>query len=124
MADSPYPQLKKTHTMARVGRPWRDFKPPPSSPVWAIIQGFGAYWALVAAIDLGVFDGLRRAGPATAPTLATELSASPDHLRHLLDALVTFGFLDQVDDVYSLTETAERYLCADGAASMAALVAV
>ena len=35
--------------MARTGRPWRDFKPPPSAPVWAIIQGFGSYWTLVAA---------------------------------------------------------------------------
>ena len=38
-ADSPYPELKKTHTMAHTGRPWRDYKPPPSAPVWAIIQG-------------------------------------------------------------------------------------
>ena len=38
---------------------------------------------------------------------------SCDHLRHVLDALVTFGFLDQVDDVYELTETAERYLCTE-----------
>ena len=45
--DSPFPELKKTHTMARQGRPWRDRKPPPSAPVWAVIQGFGAYWALV-----------------------------------------------------------------------------
>jgi len=124
MADSPYPQLKKTHTMAHTGRPWRDYKPPPSAPVWAIIQGFGSYWSLVAAIDLGVFDELQRAGPSPAATLAGQLGVSRKHLRHLLDALVTFGFLDKVSDVYALTETAERYLCTDGAASMAALVAV
>ena len=47
--------------MARKGRPWRDFKPPPSAPVWAIIQGVGSYWTLVAAIDLGVFDGVEQA---------------------------------------------------------------
>ena len=28
MADSPYPELKKSHTMARTGRPWTDVKPP------------------------------------------------------------------------------------------------
>ena len=28
MADSPYPELKKTHTMAHVGRPFTDYKPP------------------------------------------------------------------------------------------------
>jgi SAM-dependent methyltransferase len=124
MAESPYPELKRTHTMARTGRPWRDRKPPPSAPVWAIIQGFGSYWALVAAIELGVFDALQRTGPVGAAALADELSVSTVHLAHLLDVLVTFGFLDQVADVYSLTETAERYLCTDGAASMAALVTV
>jgi precorrin-6B methylase 2 len=124
MADSPYPELKKTHTMAHTGRPWRDFKPPPSAPVWAIIQGFGSYWVLVAALDLGVFDGLQRVGPTTADALAAELDVSGFHLAHLLDVLVTFGFLDQIDDVYALTETAERYLCTDGPASMAALVRV
>ena len=124
MADSPYPQLKKTHTMAHAGRPWRDIKPPPSAPVWAIIQGFGSYWSLIAAIDLGVFDELQRGGPSPAATVAERLDVSGAHLRHLLDALVTFGFLEQVSDVYSLTETAERYLCTAGPASMAALVAV
>jgi precorrin-6B methylase 2 len=124
VADSPYPELKKTHTMAHTGRPWRDHKPPPSAPVWAIIQGFGSYWVLVAAIDLGVFDGLRRIGPAPADALAADLDVSGFHLAHLLDALVTFGFLDQLGGVYALTETAERYLCTDGAASMASLVRV
>jgi SAM-dependent methyltransferase len=110
--------------MARTGRPWRDHKPPPSGPVWAVIQGFGAYWTLVAAVELGVFDGIERLGPTRCEPLAESLAVSAVHLRHVLDALVTVGFLDQVDDVYELTETAERYLCTNGAASMAALVRV
>jgi len=110
--------------MARRGRPWRDFKPPPSGPVWAIIQGYGSYFMLVAAVDLGVFDGVERLGPCRASALAQELGVSPMHLEHLLDALVSFGFLDQVEDVYELTETAERYLCTNGPASMAGLVHV
>lgn len=122
--ESPYPEMKKGHTMARKGRPWRDFKPPPSGPVWAVIQGFGSYWTLVAAIELDVFDGIQRFGSTAIEPLADHLSVSATHLRHLCDALVTFGFLDQVDDVYELTETAERYLCSDGAASMASLVRV
>ncbi len=122
--DSPYPEMKKGHTMARRGRPWRDVKPPPSGPVWAVIQGVGSYWTLVAALDLGVFDGIERIGPSRVEPLAEELSVSAPHLQHLLDVLVTFGFLDQVDDVYELTETAERYLCTNGPASMAALVRV
>lgn len=122
--DSPYPELKKTHTMAHTGRPWRDYKPPPSGPVWGVIQGVGSYWTLVAAIDLGVFDGIEHLGPSGVGPLADHLAVSAPHLQHLLDALVTFGFLDQVDEVYELTETAERYLCTNGPASMAALVRV
>ena len=124
MIDSPFPELKKTHTMARSGRPWRDRKPPPSGPVWGVIQGFGSYWMLVAAIDLGVFDAIESDGPSMVGPLAERIGASPFHLMHLLDALVSFGFLDQVDEIYELTETAERYLCTNGAASMAALVRV
>ncbi|MGD9995481.1 MAG: methyltransferase [Ilumatobacteraceae bacterium] len=123
-ADSPYPELKKQHTMAHTGRPWRDVKPPPSGPVWAIIQGVGSYWTLVAAVELGVFDAIERIGPTRIEPLARELDASAVHLQHLCDALVGFGFLDQVDDVYELTETAERYLCTNGPASMAHLVRV
>ncbi len=121
--DSPYPELKKTHTMARAGRPWRDRKPPPAGPVWAVIQGFGSYWALVSAVELGVFDALTD-GPRGIDDLAEQLAVSARPLTHLCDVMVAFGFLDQLDDVYELTETAERYLCTDGAASMAALIRV
>lgn len=121
--DSPYPEVKKSHTMARVGRPWRDHKPVPSGPVWAVIQGLSNYWSLVAAIDLGIFDALSEA-PLGEDALAQRLDVSALHLRHLLDLLVTMGFLEQLSGIYELTETAERYLCADGAASMAALVRV
>jgi Dimerisation domain len=110
--------------MAHTGRPWRDYKPPPSGPVWAIVQGFGSYWTLVAAIELGIFDGVQALGRCTIEPLAEHLSVSPEHLGHVCDALVTFGFLDQVGDVYELTETAERYLCTNGPASMASLIRV
>lgn len=123
-ADSPYPEMKKRHTMAHTGRPWRDYKPPPSGPVWSIIQGVGSYWTLAAAIELGVFDAIELSGPTAIGPLADQLSVSPPHLQHVCDALVTFGFLDQVANVYELTETAERYLCTNGPASMASLVRV
>ncbi len=122
--DSPYPEMKKSHTMAHTGRPWRDYKPPPSAPVWAIIQGVGSYWTLAAAIELGVFDAIASVRSTAIRPLADRLSVSAPHLQHLCDTLVTFGFLDQVDDVYELTETAERYLCTNGPASMASLVRV
>lgn len=122
--DPPYPELKKTHIAERVGRPWRDFKPSPAAPVWGVIQGYASYWALVAAVELGVFDALAAEGPSTIDPLAEALDASPPHLAALLDGLVALGLLDQVRGTYELNETAERYLTSDGPATMAALVAV
>ena len=123
-ADAPYPEIKKSHTMAHAGRPWRDYKPPPSGSVWAVITAGNTYWMLVAAIDLGIFDALELRGNQKAGELAAHLKVSEVHLRHLLDCMVTLEFLDQIDDEYELTETAERYLCRNGPASMASLVRV
>ena len=53
-ASAPYPELKKSLLMARTGRPWTDFKPPPSAPVWAAVEGLGRYYILLAAIELDV----------------------------------------------------------------------
>lgn len=122
--DAPYPEIKKSHTMAHKGRPWRDYKPPASGPVWGVINAGSTYWMLVAAIDLGIFDALEWDETASLQVMAERVGASPYHLQHLLDVMVTLGFLDQVRDEYFLTETAERYLRRDGAASMADLVRV
>ncbi|MGH9211966.1 MAG: methyltransferase family protein [Acidimicrobiales bacterium] len=122
--DPPYPELKKSHIPERVGRPWRDVRPPPAAPVWAVIQGYASYSALVAAVELGVFDALATAGPSTVEDLAPTLEASSPHLAALLDGLVALGLLEQVRGMYELNETAERYLTSDGPATMAALVGV
>lgn len=131
MADSPYPELKKSHVPERVGRPWTDYKPPPSASVWAVISGFGSYHVLVAAFELGVFDALdaRGAHPGippevTALDLADELGVSAPHLEALLDSLAVLGLLERVGGRYGLNDTAARYLTTDGAASMASLVPV
>ena len=131
MADSPYPELKKSHVPERVGRPWTDFKPPPSAPVWAVIGGFGSFHVLLAALELGVFDALADRGaepgipPAvTAPELAAGLGVSAPHLEALLDSLAVLELLERVGGRYGLNDTAARYLTADGAASMASLVPV
>ncbi len=122
--DSPYPELKKSHTMAHVGRPWTDHKPPPAAPVWAVIQGLGSYYVLVAALELGVFDVLGDTGPSLVEPLAERLGVSTPHLGSLLDSVVALGLLDQFRDVYELNDTARRYLVSDGAACMADLVPV
>jgi ubiquinone/menaquinone biosynthesis C-methylase UbiE len=122
--DAPYPELKKTHTMPRTGRPYSDVKPPAAAPVWAAIEGLGRYHVLLAAVELDVFDALRECGPSAAPVLADRLGVSPPHLASLLDGVVALGLLDKVRDVYDLNDTAKRYLVSDGPACMADLIAV
>lgn len=124
MRDAPYPELKKTHTMAHTGRPWTDHKPPPAAPVWAAIEGFGRYHSLLAALELDVFDTLAAVGPSTAEALASKIEVSAPHLRTLLDAVVAMGLLDQWRGAYEVNDTARRYLVSDGPACMAALVEV
>ena len=147
--DPPYPELKKTHTMARTGRPWTDRRPPASAPVWAAIEGLGRYYALTAALELGLFDALAAAddgpvaaagpavgenpvtgpsaghrGPVTAAELARRLGASAPHLEALLDSVTAMGLLERTGGAYRLNDAARRYLTGDGPASMAELVPV
>lgn len=124
MADSPYPEIKKTHTMARQGRPWSDHKPPPSGPVWNVLCGLASYAVLQAARELDIFDELERIGPATASELAQRLGLSEPHLGVLLDSVVVLGLLDQCREVYDLNDTARCYLLSGSPASMSELLAV
>jgi precorrin-6B methylase 2 len=122
--DPPYPELKRTHTMARRGRPWTDVVPPSSGPVWAAIEGLARYHLLLAAIELGVFDALESLESASSAALAAEVGASEPHLQALLDGVVALGLLEQRGGCYELNDIARRYLASDGPASMAALVPV
>jgi SAM-dependent methyltransferase len=124
MRDAAYPELKTTHTMARAGRPFTDYKPPAAAPVWAVIEGYGRFHTLVAAIELGVFDALEQRGPSTGDALAEELGVSPPHLTTLLEGVVATGLLDRRHGRFEMNDTARRYLTTDGPASMAALVPV
>lgn len=122
--DAPYPELKKSHTMANKGRPWTDYKPPPAAPVWAAIEGLGRYYILLAALELNVFDELQESGPTTVEAMADTMGVPVDHLRSLLDGVVALGLLDQFTDIYELNDAAKRYLVSDGPASMADLIPV
>src|SRR3954452_17258552 len=122
--DAPYPELKKSHTMAHTGRPFTDFKPPPAAPVWAAIEGLARYHVLLAAIELDLFDTLRDTGPAGVGELAERLGLSCPHLESLLDGVVALGLLDKSNDRYSTNDTTRRYLVSDGPACMAQLVPI
>lgn len=124
MADSPYPELKKTHTMAREGRPFTDFKPPAAAPVWDVIEGYGRFHVLVAALELDVFDTLDRLGPSTPDDLAGVLGASAPHLATLLDGVIALGLLERHRGRVELNDTARRYLVSTSPASMATLIPV
>ncbi len=122
--DAPYPELKKTHTMAHKGRPWTDYKPPSSAPVWAAIEGLARYYILLAALELDVFDTLQSIGPSRAEAVAEAIGAPVDHTRSLLDGVVALELLDQFTDTYELNDTAKRYLVSDGPATMSDLIGV
>ena len=124
MRDAAYPELKTTHTIARTGRPFTDYKPPPAAPVWDVIEGYGRFHVLVSAIELGVFDALERLGPSTGAELADDLGVSATHLTTLLEGVVAIHLLDQRFGRFELNDTARRYLTTNGAASMSALVPV
>ena len=123
-ADAAYPELKKTHTIARTGRPFTDRKPPPAAPVWAAIEGYGRFHVLVTAIELGVFDRLEALGPSTGPELADDLGVSASHLSTLLGGVVALELLDHRNGRFELNDTARRYLTTASPASMSSLVPV
>lgn len=122
--NAPYPELKKTHTLPRIGRPFTDRKPPPAAPVWAAIEGYGRFHVLVSAIELDVFDRLEALGPTSGADLAADLGVSAPHLESLLEGVVALGLLDRRFGRFEMNDTARRYLTTDGAASMSALVPV
>lgn len=124
MVDSAYPELKKTHSMARKGRPFTDYKPPVAAPVWDVIEGFGRFHVLVSAIELDVFDVLDEMGPSTSDALAERIGASPTHLATLLEGVLALGLLDKHRGRFELNDTARRYLVSSSPASMAALIPV
>jgi SAM-dependent methyltransferase len=124
MADSPYPELKKSHSMARTGRPFTDYKPPAAAPVWDVIEGYGRFHLLVAALRLDVFDTLDELGPSTADDLAERIGASSAHLCTLLEGVIALGLLDRHGGRFELNDTARRYLVSTSPASMAALIPV
>ncbi|HWL45831.1 MAG TPA: class I SAM-dependent methyltransferase [Ilumatobacter sp.] len=122
--DSAYPELKKSHTIARQGRPFTDRKPPAAAPVWAVIDGFGQFHTLAAAIEVGAFEALDRLGPATGEALAGELGVSPRHLTALLEGVVALGLLEHHHGRFLLTDAARRYLLRASPASMVDLIPV
>ncbi|MFE3019249.1 methyltransferase [Streptomyces sp. NPDC059256] len=97
------------------------------APVWDVINGFTSYWALSAALDLGVFDALAKEADTGTGLDAAQLAAAigavgPGPVTVLAETLVALDLLTAVEDRFHLTPTAERFLVSTAPASMAALV--
>lgn len=105
--------------MTAVEAPQRDADP---GAIWGVIHGYTAYWSVVTAIDLGVFDVLA-AGPLTCDALAAECGCVAARLRPLLDALAGLGLLERdPTDRYALSTPAATFLVAGAPRSMRELV--
>ncbi|MFJ6567404.1 class I SAM-dependent methyltransferase [Streptomyces sp. NPDC091292] len=104
-----------------------DSTPVGPAPVWDVINGFASYWALSAALDLGLFDALAKDADSgnglDAAQLATAIGAAgPGPVTVLAETLVALDLLAAEGDRFRLTPVAERYLVSTAPASMAALV--
>lgn len=92
------------------------------APVWEVINGFGAYWALNSALDLGIFDALAP-GPSSLDHLHDQLDIDdPRDLQLLLQFLTALDLIDTDGTTWSNTEVADRHLTADAPTSMIDLV--
>ena len=89
--------------------------------IWSVVYGYTAYWTVVAAIRLGIFDRLAD-GPLTLPELGTACDAPPDRLVSVAGALVAIGLLDGDQSGYRLTDNAAAFLIAGGDRYMGELV--
>lgn len=92
------------------------------APVWSVVNGVAAYWALVAAVDLGVFDALAERAQTTAElAVATDVAEIAD-LDILVALLAAVDLLTTDGETWALTDAADRFLVSTSPTSMADLV--
>ncbi len=83
------------------------------------IFGAVAFRAVLAAVNLGVFEGLR-GGPLSAADLAGRIGADERGVVALLDALGSLGYVSGRDGLYSNTSMTNRWLVRESPESVAA----
>lgn len=69
--------------------------------------------AILSAGKLGLFEALA-GGPLAIPVLAEQLQASVNGIRSLADFLVTIGYLEQHDERFANTASAQRWFTSAG----------
>lgn len=99
-----------TSTFPRWDTPVVDWeeKPEPAL-IWQVIGGHALYWALVAAVRVGLFDALHE-GPLALATLAEQLDIDPNRLGMVCDAMVAMSILDGDRAGLRLTKTSATLL--------------
>jgi SAM-dependent methyltransferase len=88
------------------------------TPLIVAFWGMESSRALMAAVELGVFDALA-AAPRSAEVIAEELGLDAAGTESLLNALNGFGYLKHRQGAYSLRRSARRWLVSDARHSMA-----
>jgi hypothetical protein len=91
-------------------------------PILQVCAGLWAAGALKSGVDLKLFDALA-AGPQDVAVLSHTLSAAPQSLRVVLDALVALGLVARQAHGYSLTEVSSAFLVSSQPTYLGALVA-
>jgi ubiquinone/menaquinone biosynthesis C-methylase UbiE len=92
-------------------------EPPDAGVIWQLINGLGAYWVAVAAVELGVFEALD-ASPMTGEMLAKTIGCDCDRLGAVCDTLVGMKLLDRADEHYELTPESDAFLVGSRTGSM------
>ncbi len=87
------------------------------APILDLIEAFRRSKTMFAAVKLGVFD-LLEAAPATAESVAPQISASLDATERLLEGCTGLKLLTKVGDTFSNAPEASAYLCRDSKYSM------
>lgn len=85
--------------------------PPAVSAVRRIGDGFKAFQALRAACGAGLFDWLRRNGPAQKAAIGAALDLRGAHLGAFLQTLEDLGLLARQEGAYALAPGMEAALC-------------
>jgi len=77
--------------------------------LWGLVNGFTAYFAVLAADEIGLFDAIA-GGEAESEGIARRCTADPERLRALLDGNVAAGTLECRGGRYALSPVAEAHL--------------
>lgn len=66
------------------------------------------FWAMIGAMELGLFEHIDEAGAVDVPTLASKTGAAERGIERLVRALEPLGYLESEDGRYRLSSAAER----------------